>query len=64
MAHSVSDSCRRGAPVINQSDNHKTTREMSRQQTINDVESKHKTAILFISCCHLQAETDHQTDCH
>jgi hypothetical protein len=52
MAHSVNDSCS-GAAVIHQNNNqnyHKTETEMSRQQTINDVESKHKTDIVFISC--------------
>jgi hypothetical protein len=47
------------AVIINQNDNHnnhKATREMSRQQTINDVENKHKPHILFI-CSHPQAMT-------
>jgi hypothetical protein len=49
----VNDSFRGGASVIHQTNNqnyHKAATQMSRQQTINDVESKHETDILFISC--------------
>jgi hypothetical protein len=57
MPHSVGELCRCGECVINHNNNHnnhKATREMSRQQTINDV--KNKQDILFV-CCHPLAET-------
>jgi hypothetical protein len=53
MAHSVNDSCHGGAPDINQNNSRnylEAAGEMSKQQTINGAESRHKTHILLISC--------------